>query len=49
MVKEDLAKIARQKQVEAYKRHEIAKNLRDAWTQQKLQKDSETAVESVFK
>ena len=32
MVDEDLARTTREKQVAAFKRHEMAKQLRDVWT-----------------
>lgn len=32
----------------AYKRHEMTKALREAWTQQQLIKDNEKKVESIF-
>ena len=38
----------REAQVLSYKRHEMAKKLREAWTKQQNIKDSEKMVDKIF-
>lgn len=48
MIEKDLAKTTMEEQVKAFKRHEMTKQLREAWGQQKQFKDNEKAVEKIF-
>ena len=48
MIEDDLMKTTREEQMKAYKRHEIAKQLREAWTQQQMFKENEKKVSSIF-
>ena len=48
MAHEDLTKTNAEAQLEAYKRHEMSKALRSAWTQQQQVKESAKAVEKIF-
>ena len=48
MVKADLEQTTREAQVLHYKRHEMAKQLREAWTKQQNIKDSERMVDKIF-
>ena len=48
IVNADLEQMTREAQVQAYKRHEMAKQLREAWTKQQQFKDNEKNVENIF-
>ena len=48
MVKDDLEQTTREAQVLSYKRQEMAKQLREAWTKQQNIKDNEKLVEKIF-
>ena len=45
MIENDLESATREAQMNAYKRHEMSKQLRDAWTKQQLMKQNEKEVE----
>lgn len=48
MIDEDLKKTAHEAQLAAYKRHEMTKQLREAWTQQQMMKDNEKLIDKIF-
>ena len=48
MINEDLQKTTHEAQLAAYKRHEMTKQLREAWTQQQMLKDNEKLIEKIF-
>ena len=48
MIDEDLEKTTHEAQLAAYKRHEMTKQLREAWTQQQMLKDNEKLIEKIF-
>jgi len=48
MAHADSFSITREAQIEAYKKHEISKKLRETWTQQCHMKNNEKNVASIF-
>jgi len=47
-VRADLDQQVREQQIMAYKRHEMAKSLREAWSKQQIYKNNQKQVESLF-
>lgn len=48
LVRADLDQQVRDQQIQAYKRHEMAKSLREAWSKQQIYKNNQKQVESLF-
>ena len=48
LIDDDLTKTTREAQLAAFKRHEMTKVLREAWTQQQQMKDNAKKVDSIF-
>lgn len=48
MIDVDLEKTTHEAQLKAYKRHEMTKKLREAWSKQQQFKDNAKTVESIF-
>ena len=48
MIKNDLDQQVAEKQIHAYKRHELAKSLRETWAKQQIYKNNQQEVMSLF-
>ena len=48
MIQKDLEESTHEAQLAAFKRHEMTKKLREAWTKQQQFKDNEKTVERIF-
>ena len=48
MVDEDISKQVEEAQIKAFKRNEMAKSLREAWTKQQIYKNNQKEVEKAF-
>ena len=48
LISQDLQLATREAQIAAFKRHEITKQLREAWTQQQIMKNTEKSVAKIF-